>query len=612
MKQFISYIDLQSIVEPIVLEKESCEMEYKSAAGGFPQSFWETYSSFANTNGGTIVLGVKELNSNFYLDGLTKEQAEKYLSDFFNMLHNREKISFPLLQDRDVQIVKSGEAYFLVFYVPRAGRSLRPIYCGRDPYTGTFRRDSDGDYHCAPEEVRSMFADADVSSSADGKILKNYTISDLDSVTIRQYRQLFRLSNPDHVWNVLSDEDFLWKINVFRRNRETGEFGMTLAGLLMFGTYGSLSDGVPNFFPDYQEVDDENRWINRICPDGNWESNLFQFYRKVLPILQGFLPKPFVLDGNQRIDETAAHIAVREAFTNALVHADYLQNSSLNVYKFRTKIVFSNPGTMLISTDQYYRGGESVCRNRYLQTMFSFLGSAEKAGSGSDKIIHGWESLNWAKPYIEERHRPNKVVLIMKMESLLDDEVKTILESKFGVEIYLLPRFQLLTLAAVATEEYVSNESLRQILGIHKADISSMLHIMCEKHFLESQGHGRGTIYKLYSATQTDGSATLMDGSATQSDGGAILAEGSATQSDGSATIEFPSPGETRMSLQKRQQMLLDFCEEWRSIEEISNYMRLDKAYIRNKIIPSLKENLEKLYGVPRHPNQRYRRIKRQ
>lgn len=599
MKRIYEYEDLQPVLDKLLEDKESSDLEFKSAKGGFPHSMWETYSSFANTDGGAIIFGVKEKDDQFYLDGLTKEQVRKYEKEFFNGMHNKQLVNIALLNENDVQAVEFEGAYFLFLYIPRVDRSLKPVYCGLDPYTGTYRRDLDGDYHCSREEVNSMFADANISDPVDGRIMENYGKEDLDPTSIMQYRRRFEQWNPDHVWNALPEDQFLEKINVFRKDRKTGEYGLTYAGLLMFGTYSAIMDANPNFFPDYQEIQDpQDRWINRICPDGNWESNLFQFYSRILPILQNFLPKPFILEGNQRKAETPAHVAVREALTNALVHSDYTINASLNVYKYPNKIVFSNPGTMLIPIKQFYRGGESICRNKYLQTMFSFLGSAEKAGSGADKILHGWESLKWKRPYLMERSRPNKVVLTMSMESLIDENVKEALQRLFGEKLTGLDHNQLMALALAYSEEEISNERLQYALEMHKADITQMLGKMCKQRILESSGRGRGTKYHVFLETYMDTSEIRMDTSQGSMDTSGVCMDSWKTG------ITLPK----RYSKEQLKALLVAVCKEWRTAEEIALAIGRDTKYVKNFVLPKMSDVLEKMYeNIPNHPRQKYR-----
>ena len=89
----LEYSDIVAWVEQQMFNKESDDVEFKSAAGGFPGSFWETYSSFANTNGGTIVLGIKEKNNVFSIDNLTSEQVENYKKIFGVMLIIQRKLA---------------------------------------------------------------------------------------------------------------------------------------------------------------------------------------------------------------------------------------------------------------------------------------------------------------------------------------------------------------------------------------------------------------------------------------------------------------------------------------------------------------------------------------
>src|SRR5205807_8539778 len=106
----------------------------------------------------------------------------------------------------------------------------------------------------------------------------------------------------------------------------TGEEGITIAGILMFGKDEIIArpEVLPNYHVDYREPSEGplERWTDRLWPNGKWVANLFQFCYECLPRLYRGLKVPFQLRDLTRIDETPAHVAIREARVNALIHAD--------------------------------------------------------------------------------------------------------------------------------------------------------------------------------------------------------------------------------------------------------------------------------------------------
>ena len=131
-----------------ILEREGPHLEFKSCPGNIPGSTWETYSAFANTDGGTIVLGVEDDGS---ITGVQKPEVRK--QDIWNILNNSEVVNHNILRWDDVRIEEVGGLSIIVMEVGRAERALRPVYYRRMD-TGTFRRFEGGDYRCDTEILR--------------------------------------------------------------------------------------------------------------------------------------------------------------------------------------------------------------------------------------------------------------------------------------------------------------------------------------------------------------------------------------------------------------------------------------------------------------------------
>lgn len=86
------------------------------------------------------------------------------------MVRDKTVVSVNLLQEEDVQILKSGRNAVVAIFVPRAPARDRPVYIGQDPYTGTYYRRGEGDYRCPRREVEAMLQDQRGAAAAPSNV----------------------------------------------------------------------------------------------------------------------------------------------------------------------------------------------------------------------------------------------------------------------------------------------------------------------------------------------------------------------------------------------------------------------------------------------------------
>lgn len=482
---------------------ENHERECKLAEGGLPESIWETYSAFANTDGGIILLGVREHRDSFTVKGLNDRQIAKYQKNFWSVLNDRNKISKNILLNHHVKIVEKEGKKLLQINVPAADRHDKPVYIGTDPMRGTYRRDYEGDFLCTEASVRAMFADQrDIP--VDSEVLEEMDLDALNIDTIKSYRLIFEQLHERHPWNKLMNDEFLIKLKAAAKNKK-GTVSPTVAGILMFGDADRITDVFPDYFLDYrEECDDKNvRWLYRThSNEGDWSGNLFDFFYKVTARIDADVAVPFVnrRDG-VRVDQVDVHDALTEAVANALVHANHYGRRGIVVIKHGKQISISNPGTIRITKEEFYAGGNSDPRNPNLLKMFGFVNVGERAGSGVDKIMTAWKEQNWKKPVYDISLRSERVTLQLEVGQVVYIPGAADLrkeKSGYGLNENLTVKAdkEQKIMEYIAENGYIATQKVTEICGYKtKAGARKLLDKMVKSGMIQRRGSGPATKY---------------------------------------------------------------------------------------------------------------------
>lgn len=476
--------------------RENNLIEFKKSKGWLPNSLWESYSAFANTNGGTIVLGIDEPQKNVFESAkLTESEILELQKRFWDNINNVQKISVNMLVDKDVYVDDYDGYPILVIKVRRASRFEKPVYINNNVYSGTYRRNHEGDYHCTKAEIDLMIKDSN-NQSNDKTCLEEFTLEDINLESILSYKQMLKASNPSHIFLTMPDEQFYLNLGIAKKGVD-GLLHPTRAGLLMFGKEYRITDEFSHYFLDYQDHREETpdiRWIDRVqSSSGDWSGNVFDFFFKVYNKLIQDLTIPFKLDGVQRIDDTEMHKALREALCNTLSNADYYGTRGIVIKKYKDRIEFSNPGSMRISIEEAFAGGNTDPRNETILKIFSLIKIGERAGTGIQTILHVINMFGYSKPIIEESFNPDRTKLTIFIGHVGIKEIQK--DEKQGQSVSKLSFEEQKVLELFNDKEYITRVEIEKHLNCKKTKSYEIVKSLINKKIIYKDGLGSNIKY---------------------------------------------------------------------------------------------------------------------
>lgn len=187
---------------------------------------------------------------------LSWNDIEQIQELIFTQSRSKEKVSAALLKNDDVRCFDVQGKQVVVIYVPKAEAAQRPVHLNQD-FRCSYVRLKTGDHKLNDSELRS-FLSSYTHKDFDGHILPHSTLEHLNLGSLNKYRNLLKAHNPSSPLLVLSDEEFIERINIWGIDIAENKQGLTNAGLLLFGKGNIIKSVFKHFFFEYAEKSEKN------------------------------------------------------------------------------------------------------------------------------------------------------------------------------------------------------------------------------------------------------------------------------------------------------------------------------------------------------------------
>ena len=370
----------------ILRQPEGKTLEFKRDLSS-PNPFLRSVVAFANTAGGTLLIGVEDQTRR--VRGVENPMAlEEKVANLIS-----DAVSPRLLPDIEILRYRSTQVLAVRVY-PSANR---PHHLGEEPMGGTYVRVGSTNRRADADLIAELRRYSHRESFDEGPM------PSLNSEALD-----FRAASESFAeFRTLAERDL---DTLGLRTTHQGRKVPTVGGILLYGRERLAH------FPD--------AWVQagrfhgtdraRIADQAELRMPLPETIPAAVAFIERHLSSGVEIGRvRRRVRTKLPPVAVREALVNALAHADYSQRGApIRVAVFDDRLEVENPGLLPFGlTLEDLPRGVSKLRNRVIGRVFHELGLVEQWGSGAQRMISACKEFGLLPPIWEEVGQRLRVTL---------------------------------------------------------------------------------------------------------------------------------------------------------------------------------------------------------
>lgn len=410
-----NYLELLNIIKI----KESVTTEFKRAKDKLPDCLFESVCSMLNRDGGHIFLGVENEGE---IIGVYKNSVSKMKKEFSDLCNNPDKINPTVYLKMDEIII--DDKVILHCYIPESSNVHRT--CNK-----IFDRNEDGDYDITnnPVSVSNLYIRKS-STYIENKIFKYATVEDdLRKDLIDRARQMAVNKSANHPWGKFNDIELLRSASLYEKNIETGEEGLNLAAILLFGKDDVIASTISYYKTDaVLKMENTERYDDR----DDIRTNLLDSYDRLVDFFKKHINDKFYIEDGQRI--STRDIIARELCANLLIHREYSNPTpaKLIIEKEYIRAENANKAKRIgyIDADNF----TPYPKNPKIAKFFKEIGLADELGSGIKKISKYVKIHYGTSPVFKESELFTSLIPIISIGKInVESEIFEIIKVNNGI-----------------------------------------------------------------------------------------------------------------------------------------------------------------------------------